>query len=324
MPPNHLLTDDLLEKSMNWSSTPGSTKAEKNEILLPTKAVESKVSSAQHKGTNTLWTFSCIFFRNLENHYVRNLTNLAARIFIYALTAVLLGLMFWQAGNNKGQTVTNQDAQILLGAGLFLAQSSILLPFAQISTFFFDKNVFAAENALGLYQPWMYALSQFLLEAWVLIMSAGVQASVTIPMIGLWNPTWPRASSFLTMLSFFCISGLVGNSIILLICMISFSQDLAFLNGSTYVTLGLAASGGFVPFYVIPSWLRWLQWTSVIKYALQMFIQTAFSGTSVTLIEGLKLNTPGTITLNLVIMMGMFAIFASLSIVFLSIQKERR
>jgi ABC-type multidrug transport system ATPase subunit len=33
MPPNHLLTDDLLEKSMNWSSTPGSTKAEKNEIF---------------------------------------------------------------------------------------------------------------------------------------------------------------------------------------------------------------------------------------------------------------------------------------------------
>ncbi len=325
MPISHLLADDLLKHSTNWIHHDIDNSSEKVAPLIPTHVINSRVSSSEFlEGASAYWTFSCIFFRNLENHYIRNISNLAARIVIYAATAILLGLVFWQVGDHDVESLDNKKAQIVMGAGLFLAEASILLPFAQIGTFFFDKKVFAAENALGLYEPWMYAVSQFLLEAWVLIICAFVQGVISIPMIALWNPAWSSTESFFTMVSFFCMSGLVGNSVILLISMISMSQDVAFLGGAMYVTVGLATSGGFVPFASMPSWIRWLQWVSAIKYSLQAFVQTSFDGTYVTLVEILELDRPDSISMNLLIQLGMFVIFASTSVLFLSLQKERR
>lgn len=327
VPPSHLLPDHLLKHSTEWAEL-ASDCDDTSELAAPlitTHNIDCRALSSEFfMGVSTSFTFGCIFFRNLENHYVRNLSNMAARIIIYAATAVLLGLIFWQVGDHDIDSLDNSQGQIVMGAGLFLAQASILLPFAQIGTFFFDKKVFAAENALGLYEPWMYAVSQFLLEAWVLIICAFVQAAISIPMISLLNPAWSSIESFFTMLSFFSISGLVGNAVILLTSMISISQDLAFLGGSAFVTVGLATSGGFVPFASMPSWIRWLQWISPVKYSLQAFVQSAFDGTNVTLVTLLELDTPNNISGNLLILLGLFFLFASLSIVFLSLQRERR
>ncbi len=325
MPPQHLLADDILKHSMTWMDQDYADSCNIEVPLISTYPMICQVTSSEFlEGASASWTFWCIFFRNLDNHYVRNISNLAARIVIYATTAILLGLVFWQVGNYDVESLDNNNAQIVMGAGLFLAEASILLPFAQIGTFFFDKKVFAAENALGLYEPWMYAVSQFLLEAWVLIICAFVQGVISIPMMALWNPVWSSTESFFTMVSFFYMSGLVGNSVILLISMISMSQDVAFLVGAMYVTVGLATSGGFVPFASMPSWIRWLQWVSAIKYSLQAFVQTSFDGTDVTLVESLGLDQPDSIAMNLLIQLGMFVIFASASVHFLSLQKERR
>ena len=50
-----------------------------------------------------------------------------------------------------------------------------------------------------------------------------------------------------TMFSVFCVGGVVGNSIVLLTSIPSFSQDFEFLLGSANVIVFLAMSGGFVP-----------------------------------------------------------------------------
>lgn len=265
---------------------------------------------------------------------MRNVSNLLARLVIYGSTGAILGLVFWKVGDynandndqeDDGGAAENANAQILLGAGLFLTQANLLLPFSQISTFYFDKKVFAAENALGLYQPWMYAVSQFLLEAWVLIMCGCIMTSVVVPMIGLSNPLWSNLESSLSLCAYFSVIGLVGNAIILLICMMCASQDLAFLVGSTYVVISLAASGGFVPFAVMPDWILWLEWTSVVKFGLQAYLQILFGGNPrVTLPHDLDLDRPDTITQNLWILIGMFGGIAGLSVGFLSLQKELR
>eukprot|EP00538_Stauroneis_constricta_P000474 CAMPEP_0119571830 /NCGR_PEP_ID=MMETSP1352-20130426/44316_1 /TAXON_ID=265584 /ORGANISM="Stauroneis constricta, Strain CCMP1120" /LENGTH=899 /DNA_ID=CAMNT_0007621513 /DNA_START=76 /DNA_END=2775 /DNA_ORIENTATION=- len=285
----------------------------------------SNNGSAGATPPSTYWKFSTIFYRNLQNHYIRNLTNLAARLLIYGSTAALLGLIFWQVADTDGDaTMSLTQSRYVLGAGLFLSQTSFLLPFAQISTFFFDKKVFASESALGLYPSWMYSVSQFLLEAWVLILAAFIEATVAIPMMALWNPAMETYESFFILLAFLMINGLAGNAIVLFVSMASFSQDMAFLVGSTYVAIALAASGGYVPFAVMEEWIQWLQWFSPVKYSLQMFGMALFDGTENTIVELLELNEPATITGNMGAMLAVFGICAIGTIVVLSYQKEVR
>jgi len=101
------------------------------------------------------------------------------------------------------------------GAGNFFTQIYYLLPFCQILTFFFDKSLFASESSIGLYPAWIYSLCQITLEAWVMTLSALVQVSIALPMMGFWNPSMSKLESFVTMFAVFCIDGIVGNTIVL-------------------------------------------------------------------------------------------------------------
>ena len=164
------------------------------------------------------------------NHYVRNWTNLLARVLIYGLTGLLFGCIFFNIGDTEDdQPLSIDQAQATFGAGIFLTQVYYLLPFASISTFFFDKALFAAESSIDLYPAWIYSLCQIVLEFWVLSLCALVQTGIAIPMMGLWNVSITNSASYLYMYTVFCISGVVGNALVLLTSIIAFSQDLAFL-----------------------------------------------------------------------------------------------
>lgn len=107
--------------------------------------------------------------------------------------------------------------------------------------------------------------------------------------------------------------------------MMVFSQDLAFLVGSANVTVFLAVSGGFVPFPYIEDWISWLQWISPIKYSFQAFTWSLLGGTSsADLLEQLELDTPSSVSSNIGILIGFFALCAAGSIFALSRQKEVR
>jgi len=127
------------------------------------------------------------------------------------------------------------------------------------------------------------------------------------------------------MFSVFCVGGAVGNSIVLLTSILSFSQDFAFLLGAANVIFFLAMSGGFVPYPYMESWIVWLQWISPIKYSFQAFTWSLLSGTSTAeLLDQLELNTPPNVSMNLVILVGIFCLCSACSIVALSRQKEVR
>ena len=167
------------------------------------------------------------------NHYVRNWTNLLARVLIYGLTGLLFGCIFFNIGDTEdGQPLSFDQAKATFGAGIFLTQVYYLLPFASISTFFFDKALFAAESSIDLYPAWIYSLCQIVLEFWVISLCALVQTGVAIPMMGLWNVSITNAACYMYMYTVFCISGVVGNGLVLLTSIIAFSQDLAFLESS--------------------------------------------------------------------------------------------
>lgn len=323
LPEKYLLPGDLLKAASEWIPNP--------QRLHPNVLVKSCGKKAfkdieERKKPTLGLKFKTVLVRHVMNHYVRNLTNLVARVFIYGLTALLLGLVFWKIGESpSGQDLQHIQAQATFGAGLFLTQVLYLLPFCQISTFFFDKNLFASESSIGLYPAWIYSLTQIMLEMWVMTLCALVQSAVAIPMMSLWNVSISKSASFLTMFSVLCVGGVVGNTLVLLTSIISFSQDLAFLLGSTNVVLFLAVSGGFVPYPHIESWIVWLQWISPIKYSFQAFTWSLLSGTSTSeLLDELELNTPSNVSLNLVILVGIFFLCAACSVLALSRQKEVR
>lgn len=324
LPEKCLLPGDLLKAASEWKPDP-ERMAQGNELIKSCGEKALKDIKERKKPSLGL-QFKTVLVRHVMNHYVRNLTNLFARVLIYGLTAVLLGLVFWKIGESPdGQDLQPIQAEAAFGAGLFLTQTLFLLPFAQISTFFFDKNLFASESSIGLYPAWIYSLTQVVLETWVMSLCALVQSAIAIPMMSLWNVSISKSASFFTMFSVFCVGGIVGNSIVVLTAIVSFSQDFAFLLGSANVVTFLAMSGGFVPYPYMESWILWLQWISPIKYSFQAFTWSLLSGTSTSeVLDQLELNTPSNVSLNLVVLVGFFCFCSACSVVALARQKEVR
>jgi len=178
---------------------------------------------------------------------------------------------------------------------------------------------------MGLYPAWVYSLSQVTLELWVMVLCAFTEAAIAVPMMGMWNPSLSKLDSFISMFTVFCVSGVVGNSMVMIVSILMFSQDLAFLVGSGIVTSCLALSGGFVPFPYIEDWIAWLQWVSPIKYSFQAFTWSLLSGTdTVGLLEMLELNAPKGVSTNIGILVGVFGLCAACSVFVLSRQREVR
>ena len=95
--------------------------------------------------------------------------------------------------------------------------------------------------------------------------------------------------------------------------------------GAACTVVFLAVSGGFVPFPFMQNWIVWLQWISPIKYSFQGFNWALLRGTyTAALLEQLELDSPASVTANLCILIGVFVLCASLSVLALSKQKEVR
>jgi len=150
---------------------------------------------------------------SISNDLMRNMFPL----YLDGSTALLLGAVFWKIAEvDEGQSsLSFNQAQAAFGAGLFLTQAAYLLPFAQVSTFFFDKKLFASESSMGLYPAWVYSLSQVTLELWVMVLCAFTEAAIAVPMMGMWNPSLSKLDSFISMFTVFCVSGVVGNSMVM-------------------------------------------------------------------------------------------------------------
>jgi ABC-type multidrug transport system permease subunit len=272
------------------------------------------------------WKFRAVFYRNLTNHYVRNITNLASRLGLYGATSLIDGLLFWQVADLDGGANVGVEISTVVGALTFIILVSYLLPFAMLPVFVYDKKFFLAESALGLYSPWLYCLSQIILETWVIILAATIEACIVVPMCGLWNPAMARWESFFTFLGALIVSGLTGSVLVLFHAIVLPSQDLAFLAGSGAVTISLALSGGFVPFPSIEDFISWLQWVSPCKYTLQALALTFFRETAYEDLvqEVYAFDNPPTVSGNIGVLIAFFAVLAGGTMFALSRQREVR
>lgn len=203
--------------------------------------------------------------------------------------------------------------------------SAYLIPFCSVPLFVHDKKFFLSERSLGLYSPWIYCVSQTLLETWVLIMAATVQSIVVVPMVRLWDDVVENWIAFFTLQSGLVASGLTGSALVLFFCILLPSQDLAFLVGACFTTLSLGISGGFVPFPQIESFISWLQWLSPCKYSLQALAIAYFKGESGDdILDSWELNRPATISANIGVLILMYGLLSIGTMCVLSQKREIR
>ena len=120
---------------------------------------------------------------------------------------------------------------------------------------------------------------------------------------------------FPAFLSHFTPFAIFTGSTLVFLCSIALpSQDLAFLAGSTVVTISLAISGGFLPFSEMVPFAYSIQWLSPVKYSMQALLTSQFVGTSAEkLLDIGEYNTPASVSANLGVLIGIFLLLALLS-----------
>ena len=328
-PVDYKLATDLISKASSYdTSVTFSFKGEVKKIDLETPLVHQyDLALTFPIGEPAApWKLFVVFQRNLLNQYVRNIANVGARLGSYSALSAISGAIFWNVGRTEStRGLTFEEAGLVASSSIFMLNISYLLPFVTIPIFVTDKKFFAAESALGLYSPWMYAASQLFLEFGFLTMISIVEAGILISMSALWNPTIPFWISFLTVLSAFIVAGLVGSTLVLCSAMLLPTQDLAFLVSSTTVTIALALSGGFLPFADMPALPYAIQWTSPVKYSYQALLISLLKGTSAENVLNIyEYNNPPTITENIGANCGFFVLVATLTIIAMTRVKEVR
>jgi ABC-type multidrug transport system permease subunit len=326
MPEWYDVPSDLMTQAAEVSDLPAIAFAPYDSKQLVPTIAGPQGQHAHPDPPGEFWKFKAVFRRNLTNHYVRNITNLACRLGLYGATSLIDGLLFWQVADLTGGSNVGVEISTVVGALTFIILVSYLLPFAMLPLFVHDKKFFLAESALGLYSPWLYCLSQIILETWVVVLAATIEACIVIPMCGLWNPAMARWESFFTFLGALIVSGLTGSVLVLFHAIVLPSQDLAFLAGSGAVTISLALSGGFVPFPSIEDFISWLQWISPCKYTLQALALTFFRGTTYENLvhEIYAFDKPPTVSSNIGVLLAFFAALAGGTMFALSRQREVR
>ncbi len=171
LPSSTIIADDLVAKASDYDLSNEEEGSDfykcdvdlsynPRDIVGPTKVDLTGRIDAQSNDSMYFKLF-VVFHRNMVNQYIRNITNVGARLASYSVLAAIIGAVFWRVGiTESDRGLTYGEADIILRAALFIMNVSYLLPFSTIPVFFADKKFFAAESALGLYPAWMYGLSQ--------------------------------------------------------------------------------------------------------------------------------------------------------------------
>lgn len=283
-------------KTNGWKSM----HSQQSAAVLSTSTTENATPNEQSVSIRV--QFSVVFYRNMINHYVRNVTNLVARLLLYVSIAILNGALFWQIGREEEA----EYQSFIVGAFAFLFLASYLLPFALISMFTSEKSFVLREREFGLYSPWIYCVCQAVLEFWVITLAATMQTCIVVPMCAIWNLNGDtKFEAFFAILGIFIASGLVGSNLVLLCSIAMPSQELAFLSGSGLVTFALGLSGGFVPFSLMRGFIRWGEWISPVKFSVQALSIQFFEGSPLgeAVLESRELNRPETVTSNVVVLL---------------------
>eukprot|EP01060_Flectonema_neradi_P001184 TRINITY_DN106_c0_g1_i9.p1 TRINITY_DN106_c0_g1~~TRINITY_DN106_c0_g1_i9.p1 ORF type:complete len:646 (+),score=124.90 TRINITY_DN106_c0_g1_i9:54-1940(+) len=219
-----------------------------------------------------------LFARECQQ-FVRDTMTLRARLGMALGLATLVGLIFLQNGKEWGEDGNAEDiffaiadhraGIVFMGINaLFLASQPMLIAFPV------ERPVFLREHVAGTYSARAYMLAKTMIDVPACIVQACITVGIIYGLVGL--------NAF--------VLYLFGT--IALLCVVSSSTAIllgsAVTRAETAISLSpvtvmpqLLFSGILIAAENIPIWIRWLQWSAPLKYAVNLGLIAEFHDSAV-------------------------------------------
>ncbi|KAK9998376.1 hypothetical protein SO802_017979 [Lithocarpus litseifolius] len=209
---------------------------------------------------------TCLWKQNLV--YWRSPQYNAIRLFFTAISALLIGTVFWNIGLRRS---TTQELLLVMGAlysaCLFLGvnNASSVQPIVSI-----ERTVFYRERAAGMYSPIAYAAAQGLVEVPYIVVQTIIFGVITYFMINFER----TISKFFLYLLFMFLTFMYFTFFGMMAVGLTPSQNLAAVISSAFYSIWNLLSGFLIPKPSIPPWWLWSYYICPIAWTLRGIISS--------------------------------------------------
>lgn len=228
----------------------------------------------------------CSFKKQIKELLIRELKNIKRaksailiRLFVVIFLNTLYALIFLNRGD-----IDRDDYNLESHFGS-LANLSISAMFSAIQpillTFPIERPVFLREYSSGLYRVLPYFLTKTIIE---MVLNLGY----TLVMMLLTYWTIGLNGNFLMILFIFWLQGTVGASLAMWLGSLTSNVETAIQLTPLLLVPQILFSGVFLRVELIPSWLRWAQYTCFLKYTINLLTIEEFKDIQVVGEQDLK------------------------------------
>eukprot|EP00211_Chloroparvula_japonica_P004367 CAMPEP_0119121132 /NCGR_PEP_ID=MMETSP1310-20130426/1893_1 /TAXON_ID=464262 /ORGANISM="Genus nov. species nov., Strain RCC2339" /LENGTH=651 /DNA_ID=CAMNT_0007110671 /DNA_START=84 /DNA_END=2039 /DNA_ORIENTATION=+ len=206
--------------------------------------------------------------RTLAN-YIRDPAIFLARIGMYSLLALVMGLLYLRMDGNDAGTIQDRIS-VLFFSVAFLSFMSV----ASIPAFLLEREIFVRERRNSYYSVLPYALSHALVSLPFLFFIALAFTGISYYMMAL-NPE-PEAFFYFMLVLFVSLAN--AEALVVTISTLLPNFIIAIGAGAGLFGLYMLLCGFFVLKSNIPPYFIWIHYLTFHKYAFEGFMENEFSG----------------------------------------------
>jgi len=221
-----------------------------------------------HTTDRSLWPQIVILTHRETLHTLRDINTLKSRFGVTIVLFVLIGVIYYQAGNSDDSQISNFNTHVgVVAMNLMGSMMRSALP--EMTTFPYERPLFLREYTSGMYAIFPYFFSKLIIESIISFFQALLQFVLIYFLVGLQGNFW-----YIVGISF--AMGMAASSTAVLIgCMV---KDVVMATEFVPVVFlpQILFLGFFIRMSEIPVFLRWAQYLCSLKYAMNLFLLTEF------------------------------------------------
>lgn len=238
------------------------------EIFLPLKIQNYPAETSVIEKFNPYHELVILLQRN-GKIMIRDKISFFASVISSFVISIIMGALFWQSPlDSKG--VQNRTGALFFTA--INATFSNVIP--MLSKFEFEKQIAKRERASNSYRSYNSFISKWLVNIPTVLFSSLIFTLPLYWMVGLRNDA-QRFIYYVLVLNFHSI---VSSAFGAFIAAAVPSTDIGVIIAPTIVTIFLLYGGPLVSLSLLPGWLRWFRYISIICNTTAALITNEFSG----------------------------------------------